>query len=332
MAATIKDIANRTGLGLATVSSYLNGGSVREYNRIKIEQAIEELHFEVNEIARGLKTNSTKTIGVVIPELSNLFFTEIISRAGDLLRAEGYATIVCDCRTDARKEKSAIEFLQKKRVDGLIISPVCTDGHNFSKMLRGKPTVMIDRFLEEAGCSSVLVENKNAVEEAMALFVKEGHREIGFIGGPKETYTVRERLEGYRDGLKQAGIPYQEDFVIHTDYSIRGGCEGTRKLIGRRPDISAILVSNYETTVGALIAIKELGLRVPEDISLIGFDNVEFARAYNPTLTIITQPTGEIAAAAAGMMLRLLREPEIINETVKLQARLLPGASVRRIG
>ena len=120
MAATIKDIANRTGLGLATISSYLNGGNVREKNREKIELAIKELHFEVNEVARGLKTNRTYTIGVVIPELNNIFCTEIITGMEDILRKKGYATIVCDCRTDKELEREAVEFLYRKRVDGII--------------------------------------------------------------------------------------------------------------------------------------------------------------------------------------------------------------------
>ena len=120
MAATMKDIARRTGLGLATISSYFNGGNVREKNRIKIEEAIQELHYEVNEVARGLKTNATKTIGVVIPELNNTFCAEIITGMEDVLRSHGYATIVCDCRTDKRLERDAVEFLSRKRVDGII--------------------------------------------------------------------------------------------------------------------------------------------------------------------------------------------------------------------
>lgn len=114
MAATMKDIARRTGLGLATISSYFNGGNVREKNRIKIEEAIEELHYEVNEVARGLKTNATKTIGVVIPELNNIFCAEIITGMEDILRSHGYATIVCDCRTDKKLEREAVEFLIRR--------------------------------------------------------------------------------------------------------------------------------------------------------------------------------------------------------------------------
>ena len=130
MAATMKDIARRTGLGLATISSYFNGGNVREKNRIKIEEAISELHYEVNEVARGLKTNATKTIGVVIPELNNTFCSEIITAMEDVLRNHGYATIICDCRTDKKLEKEAVEFLIRKRVDGLINMPADITGEH----------------------------------------------------------------------------------------------------------------------------------------------------------------------------------------------------------
>ena len=167
----MKDIARRTGLGLATISSYFNGGNVREKNRIKIEEAIEELHYEVNEVARGLKTNATKTIGVVIPELNNTFCAEIITGMEDVLRSHGYATIVCDCRTDKKLEREAIEFLIRRRVDGVINMPVDEEGNHLKKFQRtGKPIVLIDRKIQGISCDSVLVDNKKAAEDAMQLF------------------------------------------------------------------------------------------------------------------------------------------------------------------
>ena len=134
MAATMKDIARRTGLGLATISSYFNGGNVREKNRIKIEEAIQELHYEVNEVARGLKTNATKTIGVVIPELNNTFCAEIITGMEDVLRSHGYATIVCDCRTIRGWSGMQWSFLSRKRVDGIISMPVDAEGNHLKKI------------------------------------------------------------------------------------------------------------------------------------------------------------------------------------------------------
>ena len=202
MAATMKDIARRTGLGLATISSYFNGGNVREKNRIKIEEAIEELHYEVNEVARGLKTNATRTIGVVIPELNNTFCAEIITGMEDVLRSHGYATIVCDCRTDKKLEREAVEFLTRRRVDGIINMPVDEEGNHLKRFQKtGKPIVLIDRKIQGINCDSVLVDNKKAAEDAVRYFIERGHRNIGIIGGPEEVFTAQERMAGYYKAL-----------------------------------------------------------------------------------------------------------------------------------
>lgn len=186
MAATIKDIAKRTGLGLATISSYLNGGNVRDKNKVKIEAAIKELDFEINELARSLKTNCSKTIGVVIAELNNIFCTEIIIEIEDILRNHGYATIVCDCRTDKNLEKEAIEFLYRKRVDGIINIPVNVDGSYLNCFQRSKkPIVLIDRKLNGLDCDCVLVDNMTATKNAVKLLMQNGHTKIGMIGGPE---------------------------------------------------------------------------------------------------------------------------------------------------
>ena len=277
MAATMKDIARRTGLGLATISSYFNGGNVREKNRIKIEEAIQELHYEVNEVARGLKTNATKTIGVVIPELNNTFCAEIITGMEDVLRSHGYATIVCDCRTDKRLERDAVEFLSRKRVDGIISMPVDAEG------------------------------------------------------GPEEISTAQERLQGYRNAYEKENIPVRESLIYHGDYTIQGGVQGIEKLVADNPDMTAVFVTNYEMTMGAVIGMNELGLKIPEQLSMIGFDNLQFARACNPKLTIVAQPTQGIAGEVAGIMLKRLEgaaseETEPITE--KLGAEIIMGKSV----
>ena len=303
MAATMKDIARRTGLGLATISSYFNGGNVREKNRIKIEEAIEELHYEVNEVARGLKTNATKTIGVVIPELNNTFCAEIITGMEDILRSHGYATIVCDCRTDRELEREAVDFLVRRRVDGIINMPVDEEGNHLKKFQKtGKPIVLIDRKIQGISCDSVLVDNKRAAEDAVQCFIQKGHRNIGIIGGPEGIFTAQERLAGYCKALNEVGIPVRESLIFHGDYTIQGGVRGLEELVQRNPDMTAVLVTNYEMTMGAMIGINELGIRIPEQLSLIGFDNLQFARACSPKLTIVSQPTDEIAKEVARIM------------------------------
>lgn len=328
----MKDIARLTGLGLATISSYFNGGNVREKNRVKIEKAIEELHYEVNEVARGLKTNATKTIGVVIPELNNIFCAEIITGMEDILRSHGYATIVCDCRTDKKLEQEAVEFLIRRRVDGIINMPVDETGAHLKRFQKtGKPIVLIDRKIQEIPCDSVLVDNKKAAEDAMQLFIEKGHRKIGIIGGPEGIFTAEERLEGYYTALKKAGIPIKNSLVYRGDYTIQGGVRGLEQLVRENPDMTAVFVTNYEMTMGAMIGVNELGIQIPEQLSMIGFDNLQFARACRPKLTIVSQPTDRIAKEIARIILEHLEKKEERSEEPfmeKLQTKIMEGKSV----
>ena len=331
----MKDIARRTGLGLATISSYFNGGNVREKNRIKIEEAIEELHYEVNEVARGLKTNATKTIGVVIPELNNTFCAEIITGMEDILRSHGYATIVCDCRTDKKLEREAIEFLIRRRVDGVINMPGDEEGNHLKKFQRtGKPIVLIDRKIQGISCDSVLVDNKKAAEDAVRQFIERGHRYIGIIGGPKGIFTAQERMAGYYRALEKAGIPVRESLICHGDYTIQGGVQSLEELVQKNPDMTAVFVTNYEMTMGAMIGVNELGIQIPEQLSVIGFDNLQFARACNPKLTIVSQPTDGIAREVARIMLEHLENGKKESEeffTEKLQTEIIEGKSVNTL-
>ena len=333
MAATMKDIARRTGLGLATISSYFNGGNVREKNRIKIEEAIEELHYEVNEVARGLKTNATRTIGVVIPELNNTFCAEIITGMEDVLRSHGYATIVCDCRTDKKLEREAVEFLTRRRVDGIINMPVDEEGNHLKRFQKtGKPIVLIDRKIQGINCDSVLVDNKKAAEDAVRYFIERGHRNIGIIGGPEEVFTAQERMAGYYKALESAGIPVRESLIWHGDYTIQGGVRGLEELVQNNPEMTAVFVTNYEMTMGAMIGVNELGIRIPEQLSMIGFDNLQFARACNPKLTIVSQPTDGIAKEVAKVMLDRLENTGEASEELfseKLETEIIAGKSVR---
>ncbi len=337
MAATIKDIAKETGLGLATISSYLNGGNVREKNRIKIEKAIDELDYEVNEMARGLKTNKSKIIGVVIPELSNVFITEIISIVEDFFRKKGYATIVCGCKNDPQIEKKVVDFLYKKRVDGIINMPVNSDGSHLKPFEDSKkPILLVDRKVDELKCDYVLIDNKLATKKATDLLIKNGHKKIGFIAGPESVYTSIERLSGYKESLLETGIEFEDRLIAYGNYTIDGGVKCLKKLVEDNSDMTAVIASNAEMTIGTFIAIGELELKVPEEISVIGFDNVKFAKAMNPKVTIVTQPIKEIANTTAKIMLSKLEgsdkdENKYKYETVELTTDIIYGNSIKDI-
>lgn len=326
MAATIKDIARMTGLGLATISSYLNGGNVREKNRRKIEQAIRELDFQVNEVARGLRTNYTKTIGVVIPELTMVFCAEIITAMEDILRNHGYATIVCDCRTDADREREAVEFLMHKRVDGLMNMPVDMTGAHLKAFLQtGKPLVLLDRKIEGVNCGSVLVDNRLAARQAVDCMTEMGHRKIGIVAGPQHICAARERLAGYEEALAAAGIPLNREYIYFGKDDMNSGVEGIRHLYREHPELTGVFAANHAMTMGAVIGLNELGVQIGKEMSLVGFDNRLFARACNPKLTIVAQPAQKIAGHAARMMLEYLeKENGHGTEERSLPTEILP--------
>ncbi|MDO4622799.1 MAG: LacI family DNA-binding transcriptional regulator [Eubacteriales bacterium] len=339
MAATIKDIAERAGCGLATVSSYLNGGNVRPANKEKIEAAIRELNYVVNETARQLKTNRTRMIGAIIPELNSTFCASVLSEIEDILRQHGYAMLVCDCRTDSAREKEAAAFMLNRRVDGLFVIPVDSTGKNLKKFVRsGKPLITIDRQIEKLNCDSVSVDNREAIRSAVEYLIQKGHRKIGLIAGPQEVNASYQRLRGYQIACEENRIVLPESYVFYADGTIGGGTEGIMELRRLHPEMTAVVISSYSMTMGAMIGLNEAGVLIPDDLSVVGFDNPQFAKAVHPTLTIVNQPIKEIGAEAAELMLKRLQEFDAGEEEEFdskqhrwVKTEILEGHSVRKL-
>ncbi len=332
MGVTIKDVARLAGVGQATISSYLNGGNVREKNRIKIEQAIKELNFEVNEIARGLKTNKTKIIGVIIPGFDSNFYAQICMKIEDLLRVRGYAIIICDSRSSLERENEAIKFLQKKRVDGLIIVPSSNDGMEIKKIMEfGKPVILLDRLLSGIdGCAFVLIDNQDATRKATQRLIEAGHNDIGIIVGPKEIYTSVERKKGYLKALEDNNIECNDNLIVYSNYSILDGILSIKMLHEKNPNMSAVLLTNYDITIGGIIGLNELGIKVSENLAVIGFDSYEFSKAMTPNLSVIIQPLDDIAKNATEQLFkRLAQKPnEWENEIIELDTKFIEGKSI----
>lgn len=335
MASTIKDIAKHTGLGLATISKYLNGGNVRVKNKIAIEKAIAELDYTANAFARGLKTKRSQTIGVVIPELSNLFITSILTTVQDILRRNGYAILVSDCRTNPFLEAQAVQFLVHKGVDGIINMPVSHDGAHLRLAVEKKlPIVIIDRMLNDPliPVNAVMVDNVQASRDAVRFLLANGHRHIGIIVGPEEIYTSKQRLQGYKDAVLERERGIEERLILCSDYSLTGGYESMKKLLSDCRDMTAVLVTNYDMTLGAIIALNELGVKMPQELSFIGFDNLPLSRVVRPQLTIVAQPMERIGEQAALLMLTQLKRPgDEPGRVVMLPTQMQMGDSVQRI-
>ncbi|NLT97276.1 MAG: LacI family transcriptional regulator [Christensenellaceae bacterium] len=218
---TIKDVAKHTGLSYATISKYLNGGNVLPENREKIETAIKELNFTVNEFARGLKTNKSNTVGIIVPDIGNVLAAKTIPITVDILRKNGYATIICDSREDHVRESELVTFLMSKRVDGIINMPVGADGSHLYPALNKKiPVVLLDRLVSDCFgmVDAVLVDNLRAAQEATSYLMSLGHKEIGIIAGPRDVTTAADRLSGYISIFKRNKLDIKDSLIEYSDF------------------------------------------------------------------------------------------------------------------
>ena len=333
MATTMKDLSRETGLGLATISKYFNGGTVREKNRLLIEAAVKKLRYVPNEVARSLKTQQTRVIGVIIPELNNAFITSIISSMEDILRQKDYAVIVCDCRSDPKREKEAVEFLLHRRVDGLInMATDPTGAHLKAALNAGVPVLLIDRLIESlrGKVSAVIIDNEHAACQAVRKLTALGHRRIGLILGSPHLYTTDRRLAGYLSALSEAGISPEENYIRYGDYTMDGGFQAAGALLALKRRPTALFVTNFEMTLGAMLALQKNNIRMPDDLSVIGFDKLELFGEIFPDLTLIHQPQTSIGREAANLMLDLLGNHDVVpHRIVTLTTELTEGSSVR---
>ena len=334
MAATIKDIARETGLSLATISKYINGGNLREKNRVAIERAIKKLDYRVNEYARGLKSKKSRTVGMVLPELSNLFNMKIVSVIERILQEQGYSVIICDSQNNLEQEARSVEFLLSKQVDGIINIPMGNSSSHLAPAVEHQiPILLLDRPLDKLNdvVSCVLIDNQRAARMAVRLLLDAGHRSIGVVVGPAGVYTAEMRLKGYREALEEYGIPFEERLAARASLTVEGGYRQMRRLLKESKDMTAVFVTNYEMTLGALIALNKEGVQIPQELSIVGFDNImDLSRVFRPSLTIVSQPMEQIGIQAARLMLeRLSGDASAAPMTVTLSATLREGASIQ---
>ena len=305
--ATIEDVAKYAGVSIATVSKYLNGGNVREENRKRLEEAIRVLDFKVNDMARALKTNRTMTVGVLIPSLENIFFTSIVSNIENILIQNRYSTIICDYREDPKLEREKLGFLVGKMVDGIIMVPHGGNIEAIQEVIeKGIPIVFIDRLIKSVQCDVVLADNLNASYDAVEQLIIRGHRRIGIICGPDSVYTTKERLKGYIRVHEDYAVDIDENLILHGNYDVESGYRLLLHFIEMENPPSAVFVTNYEMTLGAIMAINERDIRFQNQLSIIGFDNIQLAKIVKPSLSIVVQPIEQIGETAARLLLKRL--------------------------
>jgi LacI family transcriptional regulator len=328
--ATIKDVAALAGLSIATVSKYINGGNVLPANRAALASAVKRLGYRRNDLARGLKTNRSLSIGVLIPRLDGVFFTTIVSHMESFAQSRGYTTIVCDYREEPRLLESKLEFLVGRHVDGIVAVPIAARQPALAALAaRRFPLVLFDRLLAGGIADSVVIDNEGGSRAVAAHLLQRGHRSVGIIVGPRSIYTAGRRLAGYAAALREAGLPLPQRLVVTGDYTVAGGHRAMLSLLASRPRPTAVYATNYEMTLGAIMALNEKGVRVPADLSFVGFDSLELSAVVKPSLTVVTQPLESIAVSSAELLLRRMAgDWEGFPRTLRLASELHVGQSV----
>lgn len=333
---TIKDVAKFTGLSISTISKYINGGNVLDENKALIDNAILTLDFKVNQAARSLKTSKTMTVGALLPTLSVSFFSGILSNIEEYLQREGYSMIICNYNNDEELEMRKLKFLIEKQVDGIILVPERLDATAVNAISeireRKTPLVLMDRSIQGLEYDRVLVDNSGISYAAVEHLIVNGHRRIGLMMGPQDISTAYERMLGYQRVLADYSIPIDHSLMQLGDYSFESGYRMFSDLMDLQVPPTAIFATNSDMTLGAITAAYERKLKIPQDVSFIGYDEIQLTRVINPPITIVVQPMELIAKNTASILLQRMHEDYSSFPTVsRLKGDLLLYESVAAI-
>jgi LacI family transcriptional regulator len=296
--ATIRDVAKLAGVSIATVSHVINETRyVSDELVSRVNKAMEELDYHPNLLASSLRGGESKTIGLIIPDISNQFFAEISRKIEDNGLEHGYSLIICNTDDNPEKEKRYIDILLSKQVDGFIFISAGDETDSLLKPIsKGIPIVVADRYIENPNVNTVIVDNFDGGYQATKHLIDLGHKRIGFITGSSAVSPSSDRFEGYKKALVDSNLSVDPSIVVHGDYRYQGGVDAMQELLGADPEITAVFSCNDMMALGAIRTAYNFGLKIPEDISIIGFDDIPLAKSSYPALTTMAQPTEEMAS------------------------------------
>jgi LacI family transcriptional regulator len=322
---TIREVAEIAGVSYATVSHVINNTRVvSPETRQRVMDAMAELNYRPNALARSLRQGKTNTLGLVLPDSANPFFAEISRSIEDEAFNKGYSVFLCNTELDTQRELFYVDVLSKKQVDGIIFVAAGDQADSLDFLAReGMPVVMIDRNLPNVQVDAVLPDHQLGGFLATRHLLQLGHKRIACIAGPSSITPSAERITGYRSALEQANTPYDEKLVIRGDYHPQSGMDITRAILQMDPRPTAIFALNDLMALGALRGAAEAGCSVPGDLAVVGYDDLELAQFTNPPLTTIAQPKKEIGLQAVSLLVerisqysrpprRLVLPPELI--------------------
>ncbi|WP_343248873.1 LacI family DNA-binding transcriptional regulator [Diplocloster hominis] len=324
--ATIFDVAKRAGVSKSTVSRVLNHpDSVKEKTRTAIERAIRELNYSPSYFAQGIRTGKTKTIAMLVPEYSNMFYSEMFRGVEDVALAHGYMVLVCNTERHSNSEEEYIEELLRRNVDGIIYNTYQINEKTirYLQEISDKiPVVFMDRiFHKNEGISYVLTDGYNSTRKAVHYLFERGKRNIGYIRNTEDIAVIEERYQGYLQGLRDCGLPVKQEFIYRIEHEhepdyIRLGRRAAKHylMLARRPD--AIMAAIDTIAIGCLLQLRREGVRIPEEINVVGYDNISLSELIEPSLTTIAQPIRELGQKAGEIVIARINGEEIGHQVI----------------
>ncbi|MBC8401408.1 MAG: LacI family DNA-binding transcriptional regulator [Candidatus Marinimicrobia bacterium] len=334
---TLQSIAKKVGVSTTTVSRVLSG----QAEKYRISKSTKELVLRTaaesgyvpDQVARGLRTRQTNTVGLIIPDISNPFFSAVARNIEIQARKVGCSIILSDSQEDTQLEVESIRVLQSRKVDGLIICPVGEEcNHLFPIIDSGMPIVIIDRYFPELKCAYVISDNYNGALEAVSYLIKNNHRSIAYIQGRLNTSVNNDRVRGYRDAHQKFNIPLDESLIVGDSFGKKNGYIGAKILLNRNPRPTAIFSASNLISLGAMSAILEEGLKIPDDVSMISFDDQPYSDYLAAPMTTVSQQTSETGQIAFKLLLtQIKQEGKKQVEGIILPTKLIYRKSVKKL-
>ena len=333
--ATIKDVARLANVSITTVSRVLNNKpeGVSEETRQRVLEVVEHLNYQPNRVARGLVTRRTNTLGLILPDITNPFFPEIARAVEDTANKHGYNIILCNTDDRSDKEELYIRVLKSKCVDGIVFTSSSMPVFKHVKQLSDykMPFVLLDRHFYDEKLPGVYTDGYKGMYEITRYLLEMGHRKIAYIGGPHESPNSMYRYAGFEQALKDYGLVLDKELVVEGNYKISGGSEGVLELLKRRRDFTAVVCANDIMAIGAMEVLKGAGFRIPEDVSVTGFDDVPMAKYVEPKLTTVAQPCYQMGEVATELLIKLVEGKPVKDTVITLKPKLIIRNSVKKV-
>ena len=305
---TIRDVARLAGVSVATASAVVNNkGTVSPRLTRRVQEAMESLDYHPDQVARSLKVRQTQTVGIVIPDATNPFFTDVIRGVEGEARTHGYSLIFCDSAEDPAQERINLNTLFSRRVDGVLLAPTDSYAAQDRLIQRRFPIVFFDRLPPGFAGSAVVTDNLGAAYEATRHLIALGHHRIAIITGRLDLSNGLDRLEGFRKALQEAGLPLRDEYFLRGDFQLESGHKCGEELLRLSVPPTAVFSCNNKMTLGLMRALYENRVPCPERISVLGFDDFDWAANFSPRLTTVAQPTFEMGRQALQLLLQKIK-------------------------